>query len=143
MIADPALAIAAIVAGVLAGLSLLHVYWCMVGISGRSIALPEIDGRPTFQPSRLASFAVAVALGLAAWLVAAQGGFVPPVVSPQVTRLGVIAVGVVFLLRAVGDFRLVGFFKRIRGTPFARWDTRLFSPLCLALGLGCLWLAVR
>jgi Protein of unknown function (DUF3995) len=142
MIADSATAVAAVVAGVLAGLSLLHVYWCIVGISGRSIALPEIDGRPTFQPSRLASFGVAVALGLAAWLVAAQGGLVPPVVSPRLTRLGVIAVGVVFVLRAVGDFRLVGFFKRVRGTPFATWDTRLFSPLCLALGLSCFWLAL-
>jgi catechol 2,3-dioxygenase-like lactoylglutathione lyase family enzyme len=47
----------------------------------------------------------------------------------------------VFLLRAVGDFRLVGFFKRVRGTPFARWDTRLFSPLCVALGLASLWVA--
>ena len=23
-----------------------------------------------------------------------------------------------------------------RGTPFARWDSRLFTPLCLAIALG-------
>lgn len=40
------------------------------------------------------------------------------------------------LLRAVGHFRLVGFFKKITGSRFARLDTMLFSPLCMALGLG-------
>ena len=42
----------------------------------------------------------------------------------------------VFCVRAVGDFRFVGFFKRVRGTPFAIWDTRLFSPLYLLLAAG-------
>jgi hypothetical protein len=39
------------------------------------------------------------------------------------------------------EFRLVGFFKRVRGTAFARWDTAFFSPLCLALSLGCVLVA--
>jgi hypothetical protein len=54
------------VAIILCALALLHVYWGIVGVSGRSIALPEIDGKPTFMPSRLASFAVASALAVAA-----------------------------------------------------------------------------
>ncbi|MNR60466.1 hypothetical protein D3C85_1819540 [compost metagenome] len=41
----------------------------------------------------------------------------------------------VFLIRAVGDFRWVGFMKQRRGSVFARWDTLLYSPLCLFLGL--------
>jgi hypothetical protein len=40
------------------------------------------------------------------------------------------------LARAVGDFRLVGFFKTVRGSTFARMDTRLYSPLCVLLGIG-------
>jgi hypothetical protein len=52
------------------------------------------------------------------------------------------AVATVFaaFLRSVGDFRLVGFFKRVRGTRFARYDSLLFSPLSLALGVPTLWL---
>jgi len=46
------------------------------------------------------------------------------------------ALALVLLLRAIGDFRLVGFFKRIRGSRFARLDTVLYSPLCLALSAG-------
>jgi len=37
-------------------------------------------------------------------------------------------VAVVFLDRAIGDFRYVGF-KQVRGSRFARLDTILFSPL--------------
>jgi hypothetical protein len=40
------------------------------------------------------------------------------------------------LARTVGDFKYVGLFKRVRGTPFARLDTLLYSPLCLLLSLG-------
>nr|WP_254844256.1 DUF3995 domain-containing protein [Leptospira santarosai] len=40
-----------------------------------------------------------------------------------------------FLFRAIGDFRLVGFFKKIRGTKFAKNDTAFFSPLCLLLSI--------
>ena len=41
---------------------------------------------------------------------------------------------------AVGDFTYVGWFKRVRHTSFGKMDTRLYTPLCTALGLGCLWL---
>ncbi len=132
---------AAIVALILVALTLLHVYWGIVGVSGRSAALPEVDGKPTFQPSRLACFAVASALTVAALLIAWRGGLVPSPLPGLVATIGTAGVGAVFVLRAIGDFRLVGFFKRIRGTPFAVWDTRLFSPLCLALGLSSLWIA--
>jgi hypothetical protein len=50
------------------------------------------------------------------------------------------ALALLFLARAIGDFRLVGFFKRLRGTRFASLDTRYYSPLCLGLALGVLWL---
>ena len=130
------------VALILCAIALLHIYWGIVGAAGRSIALPEVDGKPTFIPSRLACFAVASALILATLLILWRGGLVSAPISRAVTTVGTVGVGVVFVLRAIGDFRLVGFFKRVRGTPFALWDTRLFSPLCLALGLSSLWVAL-
>lgn len=39
-------------------------------------------------------------------------------------------------LRAVGDSRYVGFFKRVRGSTFATLDTFVYSPLCLLLAAG-------
>ncbi|MHA7965352.1 DUF3995 domain-containing protein [Paenibacillus sp. CAU 1782] len=44
--------------------------------------------------------------------------------------------GSLFRIRAIGDLKWVGFFKKRKGTLFAKWDTALFSPLCLLLGVG-------
>jgi hypothetical protein len=52
-------------------------------------------------------------------------------------RVGTFGVGAVLAARAVGDFRLVGLFKRVRGTRFARYDSLVYTPLCLALAAGC------
>lgn len=40
----------------------------------------------------------------------------------------------IFTLRAIGEFNAVGFFKKIKDTEFAIYDTKYFSPLCLILG---------
>ncbi|MHB8181840.1 MAG: DUF3995 domain-containing protein [Acidithiobacillus ferrivorans] len=44
----------------------------------------------------------------------------------------------VFFVRAMGDFCLVGFFKKVTGTRFARRDSTVFSTLCLAMAIGIL-----
>lgn len=69
-----------------------------------------------------------------AWFVALGPAWVP--------RAGSWAIAIVFALRAVGDFRYVGFFKRARDTVFARHDTFVYSPLCLALAVLAVWLAL-
>jgi hypothetical protein len=51
-------------------------------------------------------------------------------------RIGIWVLAAVFAARAVGDFRYVGFFKRVRDSRFARRDSRLFSPLCAAIALA-------
>ena len=118
------------------GLSLLHVYWLLGGKVGLLAAIPEIDGKPAFRPSALATLVVAIGLALCALLIAATVGVfalpLPHTAPSWLTR----ALALVFLLRAIGDFRLVGFFKRIRDSRFARLDTAVYSPLCLALAIG-------
>ncbi|HEX4406183.1 MAG TPA: DUF3995 domain-containing protein, partial [Polyangia bacterium] len=51
-------------------------------------------------------------------------------------RCGAWGVAVALVARAVGDFNYIGFFKRRRATRFASLDSRLYTPLALALGLG-------
>lgn len=46
-----------------------------------------------------------------------------------------------FLIRALGDFGFVGFFKSIGDSETAFLDIRLYSPLCLVLGILFLILA--
>ncbi|MDR4469692.1 MAG: DUF3995 domain-containing protein [Nitrospira sp.] len=117
-------------------LSLWHIYWLLGGDAGRDAAIPEVDGKPVFQPSVVATFIVAVALALCALLIAATAGLVSLPLSQTVLAWLTRTLAGVLLLRAIGDFRLVGFFKRIRDTRFARFDTAVYSPLSLLLAIG-------
>jgi Protein of unknown function (DUF3995) len=53
-------------------------------------------------------------------------------------NFGIYAIGAIFLLRALGDFKYVGFFKSIKNTEFGRLDTQFYAPLCLYLGISSL-----
>ena len=129
--------------GVLGLLSALHVYWAVGGRWGIAAAIPTDGGRPLFSPSPAATWAVAAALAIAAIVPLVRGGLVAVPVTPRVSAWASAVLAGVFFVRAVGDFRLVGFFKRGRGTAFAVRDTWLYSPLCLLLALGFvrIWLA--
>ena len=84
---------------------------------------------------------MAALLFVAALLVAQCAGIFPGPIPPGLVRIGCWGVSAALLLRAVGEFRYVGFFKRIRGTAFARMDTLLYSPLALLLGTGAGYIA--
>lgn len=127
---------------VLLGIGLLHAHWALVGPMASAAAIPSVDGQASFKPSATATFAVAVALIVAAWQVAAQSGALPGLVPAWATLWICRALAAIFFARAVGDFRLVGFFKTVRDSSFAYWDTRLYSPLCVLLALGCLSVSV-
>lgn len=121
---------------VFSGLSLVHVYWLFGGQDGQLGALPEMDGKPVFEPSAPATLVVAIGLALCALLIAATAGMFMLPLSRTALAWLTRALAVVLLLRAIGDFRLVGFFKRIRNSRFAHLDTVLYAPLCLALAIG-------
>ena len=126
-----------------AALSVIHVYWLIRGPRSMPAVIPTRDGKPAFIPSRLATFLVATGLLCCAGLVAALSGWIRIQVPPgQLTLLGDAIAGA-FLLRAIGDFRLLGFFKRVRGTKFALLDTVLYSPLCLGIAAGVFWITLR
>ncbi len=121
---------------VFAGLALMHAYWLFGGQAGRLAAIPEVDGQPLFPPSALATLAVAIGLTLCALLIAGTAGvLILPLSQTMLVWLTRI-LAVVLLLRAIGDFRLVGFSKRVRHTGFSHLDTTVYSPLCLALAIG-------
>ena len=39
----------------------------------------------------------------------------------------------IFLLRAIGEFKYVGFTKKIKDTTFGKLDTAYYAPLCLLI----------
>jgi hypothetical protein len=74
--------------------------------------------------------------------VALRGGLFGEPMQHAALRCVLAAVALALLARAVGDFRLVGFFKRVKDSVFARMDSRVYSPLCVLLGLGMGWMAL-
>ena len=136
-------AVGVVLGAVFGLLAALHVFWAFGGTWGAGAAVAEIDGRPRFVPSRGATLAVAVALAGAAVVVLARVGLILGSLSPRVSQWAAALLGTVFVLRSIGDFRVMGFFKSVRRTRFAMRDTWLYSPLCLLLGLGAWWLTLR
>lgn len=123
---------------VLAG---LHVFWALSGRLGGSGVVPTIDGSPVMRPGKVGTLLVAAFLAAAA-VVALWRGAWPGTRPSWVPGVGIWVIAVAFAARAVGDFRNVGLFKTVRGTVFARNDTLVFSPLCLAISWLAVWLAV-
>jgi hypothetical protein len=124
-----------LLAFIFAVLALLHIYWAAGGRFAAEVTVPEVNGRPTFLPSVAATLLVAAALLMAMLVILGQlgvwGGWLPK----WIFTLGTWVIGLLFFIRAIGDFKLIGFFKRVHDSGFAWWDTRLYSPLCLLISL--------
>jgi Protein of unknown function (DUF3995) len=113
----------------------MHVYWAAGGRFGKSVSVPEHDGRKTMNPGAASTLGVAACLVVAAAIIAVRAGVLQADVLQTggfgwLAWIGTWVLAVVFAARAIGDFRYVGFFKRVRGSRFARLDTYVYSPLC-------------
>ena len=135
--------VASALAAVLAGIAALHLYWAASGGSGGAVVPGTRDGTPLFVPSAGSTLAVAALLLLAAWIVVVMGGLAPRIGPRWLYVTGIWGVGLVLVARTVGDFRYIGLFTRVRVTPFATMDDRLYTPLVAVLALATLWLALR
>jgi hypothetical protein len=124
-------------------LSGMHIYWALGGKVGKGAAIPEDNGRPLLKPGPVMALAIAGGLALAAFVAALRGGLFGPAGDHVGVRMAALALALLFAARAVGERRYVGLFKRVKGTRFARWDTWLFTPLCIIIAAGILTLCCR
>ena len=134
--------VALVTAFVFCALSALHLYWAAGGIRDGSSAIPEREGKSLFVPGRFSTLVVALLLALAAEVVLQRAAFGPALLPAALVPAASWTLAAVMLVRAIGDFRYVGFFKRVRDTRFATLDTKYFSPIALALALGTGWVAL-
>jgi hypothetical protein len=116
-----------------------HFYWAMGGKVGFDVVLPSnTEGSKALKPSKsITCIAALVFLSIAIfYLIKADliGFTLPQLIS----NYGLYTLASVLIIRAMGDFKYVGFFKKIKNTPFADYDTKYYSPLCLFLGLSTL-----
>jgi len=124
-----------LVAALFGVLSLFHLYWAAGGSFGSGVTVPTVGGKRDFNPSPLGTVLVAIALLLAMLTILGQLGLLGRWLPKWIFRWGTGGIALIFFLRAVGEFKRVGFFKQVSDTPFAYWDTWLFSPLCLVIAV--------
>ncbi len=127
---------------VFAVLGLLHLYWAAGGSGGGQSAIPMFNGERLFTPSPGSTLAVAALLFLAMLIVLGRIGVWGANLPAWPFYVGTFGISLAFLVRAVGDFRYVGFFKTVSDTDFARLDNYLFSPLCLLIAIAALIIGV-
>jgi hypothetical protein len=121
---------------ILIALATAQMYWALGGQVGLALAHPAPGKGVAARPSATVSILVATLLVVAADLMLVRVGVFTTKISPDGVRIacGVLAAG--FLIRAIGDFRQVGFFKRAAKSSFARLDSRVYSPVCLFLAVA-------
>ena len=117
-----------------------HFYWALGGRIGFSVSLPQRpDGSPVMAHRlgwwRPAAGAVALGLLALALLLVAHARRWPLPLPPGAAQAALTGTGLAFVARALVPNRYVGLFKSLRDTRWARYDTRLYSPLFLLLGL--------
>jgi hypothetical protein len=120
---------------ILAALSSLHAYWALGGKWGSTRTVPVIKGRRSISPTPRATWIVCGLLGIGVVLVMGKAGWIGTGPLPVLFDVGVWGLSLVFLLRTVGDLRTFGLFKKVTTSDFARWDTWLYTPLCLLIAL--------
>jgi hypothetical protein len=124
-----------LLAVIFAVLGFFHLYWAAGGRIGSGSAVPSVDGHRLFTPSPVGTILVAVALVAAMLVVLGRLGIWAGFLPTWIFYWGTLGISLLFFLRAIGDFHYGGFFKSVQNTDFARWDTLLFSTLCLFIAV--------
>jgi hypothetical protein len=123
-----------------------HLHWALGGRLGHSVSLPQRpDGEPVMAHRigwwRWAAGGVALGLVLLGVLAVTVGGHLASPLPPGIAKGVLIVTGAAFVLRAIVPTPWTGFFKRIRSTRWARYDSWLYSPLFLLLGASLIAIA--
>ena len=122
---------------ILAMLGFLHIYWAFGGKWAAEKALPSTPGNePLFTPGIFACIVVAAGLLTFAALFIIHTFMPIPALPQWLVTNSLWLIGAIFTLRAIGDFRYVGFMKKVKHSTFASLDTKYYSPLCLYLGIS-------
>ena len=120
-------------------LSIVHLYWGFGGKWKKYEAIPTNEnGNTVLKTGPLSCFVVALGLLGFALFILYSAKILSTPLPHWISANGLWIIASIFIIRAVGDFRYVGFFKKIQHTLFAKKDSQIYSPLCLAIGIACI-----
>jgi hypothetical protein len=117
-------------------LGLIHFNWVIGGEFGFSQSLPTKEtGERVLNPKKMDSAVVGIGLCVFGIFYIFKSGLIDYDLPQWIMKYGSWIIPVIFLLRAIGEFKYIGFFKCVRKTDFGKLDTKFFSPLCLIIGI--------
>lgn len=120
-------------------LSGIHIYWGFGGQWGNGAVIPTKDDNvKVMMPGIIPTFIVALGLlgfGFVIFLNIVDLDFKIPILLNIISKYGLWIIAGIFILRAIGEFNYVGFFKKYKHTKFGQNDTKYYSPLCLTIGI--------
>lgn len=117
-------------------LGIIHFNWVLGGTFGFSASLPTKEtGERVLNPKKMDSAVVGTGLLAFGFFYLIKSGIISYVLPEWIMNYGSWIIPIIFLLRAIGEFKYVGFFKSVKTTEFGKIDTKLFSPLCLIIGI--------
>lgn len=122
---------------ILLAISGIHFFWAFGGRWGADAAIPTSqDGKKMLSPDIFATLVVAFGILAMALLHLEKVQIINMPIPDWMNTYGLKIIAGIFLLRAIGEFRYVGFFKTVKATKFADLDTKYYSPLCLILSIN-------
>jgi hypothetical protein len=116
-------------------LASLHFYWSLGGKWGSDSAIPTKENQRVINPGFADCFAVGLGLLATGVFILIKVKLVDLPLWNWLASYGLWIISAVFMARAIGEFKYVGFFKKEKNTKFARSDTKYFSPLCLIISI--------
>lgn len=122
---------------ILVFISMIHLYWSIGGKWAFKEVLPtKANGKLVLNPKWFDGLFVGVSLLGVAILYGIRIELFKITFLPNwFLNYALYVITIVFIIRAIGDFKYVGFFKKIKETKFANNDTKYFSPLCFFLSI--------
>ena len=121
----------------------MHIYWALGGKWSLKVALPTNEkGEYVLSPEPVDSLIVGMVLIAFVLFHLIRVEVIPIPMPDWMSETGSWIIGGIFILRAIGDFTYVGFFKQVKRTPFGRNDSNIYSPLCLLIGILTLWVGI-
>jgi hypothetical protein len=115
-------------------LSGIHFYWALGGLWGSEAVYPTMDNAIKPQmPGVVPTLIVAVGLLSMGLFILLKAGVIAVSIPLWINNYGLWILASIFTIRAVGDFKYAGFFKKIKHTTFGKHDTKYYSPLCVVL----------
>lgn len=117
-------------------LGLIHLNWVLGGEFGYENSLPtNEEGKRVLNPKKIDSTIIAIGLISFGIFYIFKSSLVENNLPIWIIKYGGWIIPSIFILRAIGDFKYIGFFKKIKTTKFGKMDTKFYSPLCLIIGI--------